>query len=199
MRPDCEIKYSAQPVEVTHRYRYLGVFLDEHLTFDEYATQISSAGGRALGAVLNKTRFLKDMGHQTFSHLYHAGVAPVLDCGSEIAMLNKRFIHLLEKLQLRAGRFFLGVGRFSALCSINAEMGWRSCSFRAEMSRYRYYNRIMKMDSDRIPKKIYLESKETPGTWANEVGYGLSKLGEHRSWRNNVPLDLTLIREKLKK
>lgn len=162
--PDCNITFGSEKVDVVGGYRYLGVFLDEYLTLDEYATQISSAGGRALGAVVNRARFLRDMGHRTFGTLYHSGVASVLDYGSEIAMLSKKSMQLLERVQHRTGRFFLGVGRHSALCSINAELGWRSCQSRGELNRYRFYNRLMKMNCDRLPRKVFEHCKEIPRT-----------------------------------
>lgn len=167
--PECVIRYGNEIVEVVEGYRYLGVHLDQNLTFSNYAEQISSAGGRALGAMINKCRTLKDMGYQTYTKLYFSGVASVLDYGSEIVNLNKQGVKQKESVQYRAGRYFLGTGQHTALCSINAEMGWRSCQSRSDISRYRFYNRIVKMPDERLPKKVFLACKNISGTWANEL------------------------------
>lgn len=195
--PDCNVLYGLERVEVVSGYRYLGVYLDEFLTLNEYATQIASAGGRALGAVLNKVRFLREIGHRTYGALYHSGVASVLDYGAEIAMLSKKSMLQLERVQYRAGRFFLGVGRHSALCSINAELGWRSCQSRGDMSKFRYFNRILSMNSDRIPRRVFMECKDKTGTWANEIGNALIELGMAEHWHRNIPLDLSLVSSKI--
>lgn len=197
IRPDVNVKYGGRIVEVVEGYRYLGVYLDENLTFDEYVTQISSAGGHALGGVMNKCHLLKDMGYTTFDRLYHSGVSSVLDYGAEVVWLPKKSACLLEKVQQRACRYFLGVGRFSALCTLNAEMGWMSCASRSLLSKCRFYNRLLKMEETRIPRKIFMETKDQPGSWAGELLVQLDRLGEARNWHKNVPLDLANVKEKI--
>lgn len=191
--PDCKVSYGSEMVEVVREYRYLGVYLDEHMTFEGHVTKIASAGGRALGGILNKCSTLKDLGYKTYDRLFHMGVASVLDYGSEVMNLTTKQSSEIDKVQYRACRYFLGVGRYAALCSLNAEMGWRRYNARAEKNRCRYYNRILKMDKTRIPRQIFLECKSATGTISNGLLHSLRKLGEERNWLRDTPLDLSVI------
>ena len=55
------------------KYKYLGIYLDQHLSFDDCTTVLSDAAGRALGGVINKFKEMKDMGFETFEKMYETG------------------------------------------------------------------------------------------------------------------------------
>lgn len=76
-------------------------------------------------------------------------------------------------------------------------MGWRSSYSRAVVSKCRYYNRLIKMESTRLPKMVFQDLKTTPGTWANEMLNILNKLDEGQNWHKNIPVDLSLIERKI--
>ncbi len=44
----------------------------------------AGAGGKALGSFISKFKFLKNVGFETYTKLYHSGVVPVLDYSSGI-------------------------------------------------------------------------------------------------------------------
>ena len=62
---------------MTHEYKYLGIILDEHLKFDSCIAALASAGGRALGAIISKSKELKIVGYNTYTKLYNS--PPVLE------------------------------------------------------------------------------------------------------------------------
>lgn len=62
----------------------------------------------------------------------------------------------------------------------------------------RYYNRLCKMETERLPKMVYNACKNTPGTWAHEVGGILSKYNLHNSWQNNECVDLDGVKNNMK-
>ena len=41
------------PLNVVPKYKYLGIYLDQHLAFDDCTTVLSDAAGRALGVINN--------------------------------------------------------------------------------------------------------------------------------------------------
>lgn len=116
-----------------------------HLTFEQNCADLASASGRALGGIINKCKNMKNVGYKTFSKLYHSCVVPVMDYGSEIWEQKQKCI---EDIQYRAGRYFLGTGKYTTLCSINSELGWDSCQLRWKLNQIRYYNRLIKMPSN---------------------------------------------------
>lgn len=52
----------------TDQYKYLGLKLDEHMTFS------SVRGGRALGSVQNKVKQCGNLGFHTYTQLYNSRV-----------------------------------------------------------------------------------------------------------------------------
>ena len=64
--------------------RYLGVILDEHLTFKECARTSAEAGGRALSKINGKFKNFKNFNYRTYTKLYNACVWPIMDYCSSI-------------------------------------------------------------------------------------------------------------------
>ncbi len=100
-------------LHVVDSYKYLGVYLDEYLTFTRTTDILATAGGRALGSMINKFRSLSDMGHSTYSKLYDSLVTPVIDYGS--AIWGFKSYANLDKVQNRATRYFTGVHKFAPI------------------------------------------------------------------------------------
>lgn len=101
--PDVQLYYGKEKIEVVEGYRYLGVFLDAHLTFNQNGENLASAVGRALGGIINKCKNMKNVGYRTFSRLFHSCVVPVMDYGAEIWGKKQKCI---EDVQYHAGRYF---------------------------------------------------------------------------------------------
>ena len=49
-----EFKYGNEALDVVDQYMYLGVILDQYITYNETAATLSGGAGRALGYVINK-------------------------------------------------------------------------------------------------------------------------------------------------
>ena len=81
--------FGNQDIQITSQYKYLGIVLDEFLDYNVTADVLADAAGRALGAVIGKTKQFRDLGFNTFSKLVNSGVTPVLNYGSEILGLYK--------------------------------------------------------------------------------------------------------------
>ena len=105
------------PVTFKTSYKYLGIFLDEHLNFKENIDTLTDAAGRALGKICSTFRENKNFGFKTFSTLFFSCVAPVIDYASGIWGCRTR--NKSEIIQNRAMRFFLGVNKFTPLHAIN--------------------------------------------------------------------------------
>ncbi len=51
--------YEDSILEIVHKYKYLGVLLDEFLKFDTVASVLAESSGRALGGMISKFKNLK--------------------------------------------------------------------------------------------------------------------------------------------
>ncbi len=66
-------------VDICQHYQYLGIIINEHLSYEITATTLAESAGRALGGVISKFKSFQNVGFQTFNKLYHSGVVPVMD------------------------------------------------------------------------------------------------------------------------
>ena len=81
----------------------------EFLTFSRSTEILAGAGRRALGALINKVKPLKDMGFLTFKKLVESNINPIVEYGAVVWGYQKA--EKIDQLILRSLRFFLGVLR----------------------------------------------------------------------------------------
>ena len=114
-------------LDIVDKYKYLGIVLNYHLDFDITVDVLSCSAGRALGCIINKFRYLGNMGFNTYTKLVNSSVCPIIDYCSAI-WGTKRF-KAADKVTQRASRFFLGVNRFSALPAVEGD---KPCSMESQ-------------------------------------------------------------------
>ena len=86
MKSDFIFQCSGNIIEFCDSYKYLaiGVWFDEHLTFQKHAKEIAKAGSRALGSLISKFVAVGGMTHKVYTKLYSSTVEPILMYGSGI-------------------------------------------------------------------------------------------------------------------
>ena len=121
-------------LDITDRYKYLGVIFTEKNDFTLNAENLACGGGRALGSVIFKLNTLKEFGIKTYEKLFHAFVVPILDYHSSV--WGYKDYSLIDSVQIRSLRYFLGVHRFAPKLATNGDVGWLHAKER------RWYNMI---------------------------------------------------------
>lgn len=91
----------------TSSYKYIGFYLDGHMSFLKGTVVLTESAGRALGGVIGKTKALRSMGSSTYAKLYQACVFPVL--GYATRVWGYKVHKGCEQVHNRAIRYFLGV------------------------------------------------------------------------------------------
>ena len=110
----------------------------------------------------------KEMSFELYDKLIHTCVMPVLDYGVEVWGIYK--CTEVEKVQNTAARVFLGVNKFAPILAIQGEIGWQLCKTRIDISMLRYWNRILKMESNRLSKIVFDWEYELNGdTWTSYI------------------------------
>ncbi len=162
--------FNNSAVECIDRYKYLGIVVDEHLDFNTTASILANSANRALGSIYTKFNKLKGLGFNTYTTLYHSGVTPILDYCAGIWGYQK--FGYIDTIQNRAIRFYLGLHRFAPNLAINGDVGWVSSGVRRKVEMFRYWNRIMKMDSERLTKKLFMydfANRRASGSWNSDI------------------------------
>ena len=106
----------------------------------------------------------------------------------------------IDTVQNRAIRFFLGVHKFAPNLAINGDMGWVSSGNRRNIEMFRYWNRIIKMDPNRITKKLFtwdFVKRRSVGSWNSDILKLFSSLNMGNIYHNLMEVNLTLVKEKL--
>lgn len=107
------IKINQNVIERVNEMKYLGVVIDENLTFKSHATYI-------MNKMSKKVSFLYRVGDNLSMYtkviLYKAIIAPHLEfCSSVLFLLNKNQIEQLQKIQNRAMRIILKCNRYTPI------------------------------------------------------------------------------------
>ena len=106
-------------------YKYLGVVLDENLSWKSHVKYIISKAGKRIG-LLGRVR--EDLTTNAANLIYKTFILPVMDyCDSVWACCNRTDIDLLERLQNRAGRIVMKSSRSAPAL---ANLKWNSLESR---------------------------------------------------------------------
>ena len=141
-------KYGLQNLETCKSYKYLGIYLDEHLNFTKCTELLSESASRALGSIISKFKSMKDTGYVTYTKLFDAGVLSILNYGAEVWGHGK--YPKCDLVMNKAMRHFLGVHKFAPTAAVQGDMGWMSIKFHRYIDMLRFWNRMLKMDNTRL-------------------------------------------------
>ena len=180
-------------------YKYLGVLFDQHLTFKNCAASLSESAGRSLSSIISKFPSLTNskIDYNSFTKLYTSCVRPILDYGASIWGFNNEKFG--QRIQDRAIRYYLGVHRFTPIPGLHSEMGWLNIKFHHFLCMLRYWNRLMKMDSNRLTRKIFeydFTHVET-SNWSGNILLIAEKLQMEDVLLKGELFDLSYAQEKL--
>ena len=75
----------------------------------------------------------------------------------------------LDRVRQRAIRAFLGLNRFAPIAGMEGDMGWLPPIIRRKVCMLRQWNRIVKMDSNRLPKILYSQMKPRKDPWLDDI------------------------------
>jgi hypothetical protein len=82
-------------------------------------------------------------------------------------------------------RFYIRVHHFAPVLTLSGDMGWDLPINRRTINILRYWNRLMKMDIDRIPKQLFLaEYNNNMNGWCHNVEAILEQIGTSSVFEN---------------
>ena len=166
-------KFGNGNIEITDSYTYLGILLTEHLDFNAMAAQVAKSASRALGLVIAKYKSFGGLPFDTYCKLYDSVVWSTISYGS--AVWGDREFSVINAVQNRAERFFMGVGRYTPNAAVNGDMGWERPAVRQWASVVNNWYRIQKMDEQRLNKIIYKWAETNASSSCKNISYRLQK------------------------
>ena len=185
---DYDFYLGPAPIEKVTSYKYLGAIFDEFLNFEENASLLADAAGRALGAIRNKLKYLKECGYRSFNTLFQSGVISICDYAAGV-WGTKRY-NKTDQVLYRGARYFLGVHRFAPIDAILGDLGWVTARTRHKTLIMKLWNRLCKIPPDRLTHQVFLWDLRygtRPGTWAYSAKHILNEIGQPDVFDNINP------------
>ena len=91
----------------------------------DFIIMLADAGGRALGAIRTKLKYLKECGFNSFFNtLFRSGVLSITDYAAGVR--GTRAFTKTEPVQYKGSRYFLEVHRFAPNDALLGDLGWVS-------------------------------------------------------------------------
>ena len=188
-------KIGEKLVEYVSEYKYLGVIMDEFLELTQHTDAMSGAGHRALGGLIGKYKKLGGMGYDTYTKCFKTCVCPVIDYNAEVWGYTK--CPKIDAVQNKAMRVYLGVHRFAANAAITGDMAWCPSIIRRKIPMMRYWNRLILLDDDRLPKLIFKHEVYKRGKWSKFIERSLRDIDMGELYENKECIDLKLAESRL--
>ena len=122
---DTHLLLGTMVIDKARSYKYLGIWLDEHLNGDVMIEALKKGGSWALGNLISKTRYNYDLSYSSYTKLFETTVLPILDysCGSWACVINTN-VHQLDQIQQRAARLYCGVPHTTPLVGLEGDIRW---------------------------------------------------------------------------
>lgn len=150
-----------------NKYRYLGLWLDEHLNFKFSVDELCKSASRALGALYSKYVRAGGMTYKVFNKLYKSVIEPVLYYASGIWGVSH--FSKVNTIQNRAIRLFLGTSKYAPNIAIRGDIGWVSCVVNQYVEVFRLFFRINNATDFRLTYIVHEWSKQYRLSWVNKV------------------------------
>ena len=119
-KPDLNLKIGGKPIERVSTMKYLGVLLDDLLTFEEHITHVVTKSTQKLG-ILRKSREFLD--RKTSTLLYKSLVLPHIDYCDIVYMTTTEYnLHRLQLIQNVVCRIILRADNRTSVTEMHKEL-----------------------------------------------------------------------------
>jgi hypothetical protein len=150
-------------IEFASTYKYLGLWFDEHLDFKFAVSELAKSASRALGSLCSKFIKTGGMAFHVFTQLYASLVQPILTYGCPLWGMYEHKV--INTVQNRASRFFLGVPKNASNIATRGDLGWTSAVTKQRIELYRFWYKLCHLQENRLPSMIHAWSLRLNRSW----------------------------------
>ena len=172
-------KFGDQPLCFADKYKYLGFWFTEHLDMSFPVRELAKAASRAFGALATKYYAVGGLPYTVFTKLYESLIEPILFYCSGI--WGHKEYRVVNNVQTRAMRLFLGVTKTTSNIGKQGDMGWKSCLAKQHIEVLRLHCKLKGAHQERILYKVHRWSSRRGRSWEANTQklvrrYGLSDI-----------------------
>ena len=155
-----DFKCGNSELDCIERYKYLGLWLSEHLDYRITASEVAKSAHRALGVIISKARANGGIPYNVYMTLFYSLVLPIITYGA--ALWSQRDMPSINAVHNRAARFIIGVGKHTPVAAVHmvhGDTGWTSHLTHQWKAAIRQWCRLHNMNPQRLTKRVYLWSE----------------------------------------
>ena len=176
---------NGQRLEVVNEYKYLGHVFTTKMSTNVALVNLAARGKAAVNHICKTVRKLSFVMPDLFFKMFECQILPILLYGSEIWGLNNS--NIIETVHLYSLKQFLNVSVKTPNVMVYGDTGRYPLAINAAMRVVRYWLKILKMDKDRLPRRVYemlLKNMEIENNWAYKLSALLKENGCEEVWEN---------------
>ena len=128
------------------------------------------------------------------TRLFETGVMSILNYGAEIWGYGN--YPKCDTIMNRAMRYFVGVHRFAPTAGVVGDMGWLSLKYKRYIVMLRFWNRLIKMNDNRITKRIFLWFYDrSDNNWCYDISRIANELDMSHVYNNKLLFTIVHVQE----
>ena len=154
-------------IEQIEKYKYLGLWFEEHLDLKFATSELAKSASRALSALYAKFKCTGGMSYDVYTKLYTSLVEPILYYCAGIWGLTE--FNKIKTVQNNACKYFSGVRKNAANLATRGDMGWTDCLVNQRLESCRLFCKLINIQNDRLVKRIFTWSKTHGKCWEKKV------------------------------
>jgi len=178
-----------EELKIASHYKYLGLLVDKDFTWQQHVENLIAKAQKKMKAIFG-LGVGKGLSARALMRGWEVLVRPLLEFSCEI--WGEKVWKQFETLQHEMGRRVLGVSRMTANQVIRGELGLQRMRARRVLSRIRFWSKIVKMNENRLVKKVYMARREEfiegrkrdRNNWCYATWRALKDLGLEHMWES---------------
>ena len=187
-RSSFNFKCGPDSLETVPSYKYLGIWLNEHLDFQSCIKPLADSGRKALALLMSKSKQFGNFPYEVFTSLYESLVVPRLDYAAGI--WGYKSFPTVQTIQNKAIRCVMGVGKNCPVDLLEGDSGWIPVWCRHQLEVFKLWYRLSNMDDSRLTKQIFNWSlalaDKGKATWCLHVRKLLSRINLDHLYPSNI-------------
>ena len=173
-RTESVFTFGDKQLKTVDRYKYLGLLMTEHLNYEEMAKHVAKSASRALSLLVTKFKSCGGLAFRTYSKLFENTVMGIINYGA--AVWGTKEYRCINSIQLKAARFFLGVGRYTPNSGVLEDIGWDPVLAKQWKAVMNQWSRMKSMSDQRLNYKIFAWSERSVGRSCKNWHYRLKHM-----------------------
>lgn len=195
----CNIKLNDCKISEVEKTKYLGIIINENLTFKDYANE-------TINKMARKLNIMYRLGNAISSYsknlIYKTIISPYIDyCSSVMINYSLGDLDKLQKVQNRAMRLVLGVSKYTRVSDMLETLGWMSIKQRMVFNTCILIHKLTinkkpKILADKIVKIADTHHYNTRSSSKMRIKYTRTNTAEKSltylgyDWYNGLPTDI---------